>query len=874
MVDSHQLGAAQRHPSKASSSQHGETLPSQLPGAWDGISTYSLSNGGGNSVSRSVSGSVDLVQSASGASSAATTLSGRSSSILEHTSSALGPASSMGTAPNTTHDGSASFAAGPDSSVHRAFAGSVAPPASATNGLVSDAGDSVGSGTRSTMVEASGISSSLSGHSSSDGGGSGTSAGGSSGLEGASGGLTAAEGLHDSTIAAATAVFGSEDAVNSANAPSPAAELSSNAAAASPPCSGASSPTDSGDTAASLSPTEESSPGATDSSDTATAGSSSFKPITLAWNGMPPPDGISAAELSEMQVGWQDGGQLSLREKLRRKRIGKSNSSRAPWNKGLGAPKEVNGIPRKWLHLDEKALATRMKQSAAAKGRIAWNKGKKHSDEWRANIAAATGRAMKRKDVNDKVRCLPKRMELGLKFGEEIPKPQNKSGVQRSTTRKRVCTPDEILAREMKAVESGRERLAEEREKTEIQRRALVAAGKIPDSANDLWEASFGRLGIRPTTRLRRPGTKVVRKRSAAHNEAIARGVRQKWADPEWRETVVARIKESFQKAPDKMSRLDSPVTESDWDSAAKEHDRRAKKNKRARERRASRVKEKIAMTRANAPEFYARDKADAQRRLTEAKSMVAQVEGALADATQQMRTANVTVTMEAKKVRDRAEALLAAAKERVNSLERSIEKQSTAEQLLFETAHKHGFGALLGDIDKLNQFRHVPGMVVPPKPLWLRRQQIFKNTDQASIRPLTINLREQLDLRADHLREGKELGSFWAEKKLRPPTARRAPRLRDQLDDEELSRFRGDEGGADEWNDRPQFLSIAGGFPGFADALAGSADAPEDSADTPAPAPRRRSKWAWIDGKRTKVEFDEPENGASSSMDWPPSRS
>lgn len=122
--------------------------------------------------------------------------------------------------------------------------------------------------------------------------------------------------------------------------------------------------------------------------------------------------------------------------------------------------------------------------------------------------------------------------------------------------------------------------------------------------------------------------------------------------------------------------------------------------------------------------------------------------------------------------------------------------------------------------------------------------------------------------------REGKELGSFWAEKKLRPPTARRAPRLRDQLDDEELSRFRGDEGGADEWNDRPQFLSIAGGFPGFADALAGSADAPEDSADTPAPAPRRRSKWAWIDGKRTKVEFDEPENGASSSMDWPPSRS
>lgn len=39
-----------------------------------------------------------------------------------------------------------------------------------------------------------------------------------------------------------------------------------------------------------------------------------------------------------------------------------------------------------------------------------------------------------------------------------------------------------------------------------------------------------------------------------------------------------------------------------------------------------------------------------------------------------QMRTANVTVTMEAEKVRDRAEALLAAAKERVYSLERSIE--------------------------------------------------------------------------------------------------------------------------------------------------------------------------------------------------------
>lgn len=84
-----------------------------------------------------------------------------------------------------------------------------------------------------------------------------------------------------------------------------------------------------------------------------------------------------------------------------------------------------------------------------------------------------------------------------------------------------------------------------------------------------------------------------------------------------------------------------------------------------------------------------------------------------------------------------------------------AAQKQSAAEQLLFDTAHKHGFGALLGDIDKLNQFRHVAGMVVPPKPLWLRRQQIFKNTDQASIRPLTITLREQLDLRADHLVRG-----------------------------------------------------------------------------------------------------------------------
>ncbi|XP_074562341.1 uncharacterized protein LOC141818807, partial [Curcuma longa] len=102
---------------------------------------------------------------------------------------------------------------------------------------------------------------------------------------------------------------------------------------------------------------------------------------------------VSSVKYEKGSTNCESAQGISNKEIQRRLKIGAANRGRIPWNKGK---KHSEGI-------SNEEILRRLKIGAANRGRIPWNKGKKHSEETRERIKKKTLEALSDPEVRKKM---------------------------------------------------------------------------------------------------------------------------------------------------------------------------------------------------------------------------------------------------------------------------------------------------------------------------------------------------------------------------------------------------------------------------------------------------------------------------------------
>lgn len=205
------------------------------------------------------------------------------------------------------------------------------------------------------------------------------------------------------------------------------------------------------------------------------------------------------------------------------------------------------------VELDEAEVTRRKKISEANSGRVPWNKGRKHSPETIAKIKAKTAEAMARPEIIQNFKdAMEKRVQLHSEETrakisakvrahnearriaegkppkpEKVPKPKRERKPKPSKQLADDQTPqDGTGASSSKEVDTPK-RTRTQRSTTRSRRTAEESDGSVVSTTRA------------PRERKKRESN------SSEHKESIRAAIKKKWEDPEFREYMVQKMKES-----------------------------------------------------------------------------------------------------------------------------------------------------------------------------------------------------------------------------------------------------------------------------------------------------------------------------------------